>query len=94
MYYRDPDGNHVEMQSDNFGDWTKSTDFIRTSKDFAANPIGTPFDPEQVYQAHKAGRPFAELQRAMRAGDFAPSGGFDLGMPVEEGAEAETAAVM
>ena len=24
-YYRDPDGNHVELQIDNFGDWAKSS---------------------------------------------------------------------
>ena len=94
MYYQDPDGNYVEIQSDNFGDWAKSTEFMRTSQDFATNPIGTPFDPERVHQAHKEGRSFAELQRGMRAGDFAPEGGFDLGMPVEDGAEAETAAAM
>ena len=41
LYYRDPEGNFVELQSDIFGDWAKSSEFMRTSADFAANPITT-----------------------------------------------------
>ena len=41
LYYRDPDGNYVELQSDNFGDWKRSTEWMRTSADFRSNPIGT-----------------------------------------------------
>ncbi len=40
FYYVDPDGNSVELQVDNFGDWTQSTEWMRTSPDFAADPIG------------------------------------------------------
>ncbi len=36
-------GNYVELQSDNFGDWEQSGNFIRSSNDFRANPIGTFF---------------------------------------------------
>ena len=81
IYYRDPDGNYVELQSYNFGDWSKSTEFMRTSTDFASNPIGTFFEPSQVYEAHAAGTPFPELQRRMRAGDFLPAQIPDIGMP-------------
>ena len=81
IYYRDPDGNYVELQSDNFGDWARSTEFMRTSKDFAANPIGAFFEPGAVYAEHAAGAPFPDLQRRMRAGEFAPAETPDIGMP-------------
>ena len=81
IYYRDPDGNFVELQSDNFGDWARSTEFMRTSPDFARNPIGTFFEPAQVHAAHHAGTAFPELQRRMRAGEFAPARQPDIGMP-------------
>ena len=81
IYYRDPDGNYVELQSDNFGDWAKSTAFMRTSADFASNPIGSFFEPAQVYAAHQGGAAFPDLQRRMRAGEFAPAQIPDIGMP-------------
>ena len=82
LYYRDPDGNFVEMQSDNFQDWALSGEFMRTSSDFAANPIGTPFDPEQVFSAHAAGAEFAALQRSIRAGEYRPAQDPNIGLPV------------
>jgi catechol 2,3-dioxygenase len=45
MYYSDPDDDLVELQVDNFGDWSKSSEWMRTSPEFAANPIGVFFDP-------------------------------------------------
>ena len=51
LYYSDPEGSFVELQSDNFGDWKQSTEWMRTSADFRSNPIGTFFDVEKVYQA-------------------------------------------
>ena len=55
MYYLDPDGNSVELQSDNFGNWIHSSHFMRTSANFAANPIGVEFDPPQLIVALMAG---------------------------------------
>ena len=55
LYYRDPDGNSVELQVDAFGDWERSTEFMRSAPQFAANPLGHFFDPEQVYQAMQSG---------------------------------------
>jgi catechol 2,3-dioxygenase len=81
IYYKDPDENYVELQSDAFGDWAKSTEWMRTSADFAANPIGTFFDPAKVYEAHKSGRSDDDLHRAMRAGDFQPATIPDIGLP-------------
>ena len=49
LYYRDPEGNFVELQSDNFGDWAASSEWMRTSPVFAQNPIGVFFDPERLH---------------------------------------------
>lgn len=45
MYYRDPDGNKIELQVDNFESKDAADNFM-TSEMFEANPIGTDFDPE------------------------------------------------
>jgi len=81
LYYKDPEGNFVELQSDVFGDWAKSGDFMRTSPDFAANPIGTFFDPARVYEALKSGADFKALQKSMRAGTYQPDKLPDIGLP-------------
>ena len=81
LYYRDPEGNFVELQSDIFGDWAKSSEFMRTSADFAANPIGTFFDPARVYDEMKAGAEFKALQKAIRAGAYQPDRLPDIGLP-------------
>jgi catechol 2,3-dioxygenase len=81
LYYEDPEGNFVELQSDNFGDWNASSEWMRTSPDFAANPIGTFFDPGKVYDAFRSGMAFAELQRRARAGQFQPNRIPSIGLP-------------
>jgi catechol 2,3-dioxygenase len=73
FYYRDPDGNSVELSVDNFGDWDKSTEYMRTSPQFHQNPMGTYVDPEQLMAARKAGASFADLHRRAYAGEFPPS---------------------
>jgi catechol 2,3-dioxygenase len=73
LYYKDPEGNFVELQSDAFGDWSKSSEFMRTSAEFARNPIGTFFDPGVVYGKFKAGAPYADLKKSMRAGEYLPN---------------------
>ncbi len=82
LYYKDPEGNYVELQSDNFSDWSKSSEFMRTSPDFAANPIGTFFDPARVYDAFKSGADFAALQKDIRAGAYVPTTIPNIGLPV------------
>ncbi len=72
MYYQDPDANLVELQTDAFGDWQKSSQWMRTSPDFAANPIGVFFDPARVFAAWSAGRPFLDLHSAIMASEFEP----------------------
>ena len=59
LYYRDPDGNQVELQYDNFDD-DEATAFFH-SETFAANPIGVPFDPHILLEKLRAGEPLERL---------------------------------
>ena len=65
-YYADPDGNNVELQVDNFGDWKKSTEWMRTSEEFKANPIGEFVDPDA---GRRRSRRRHELRGDPRQGD-------------------------
>ena len=71
-YYKDPDGNRVELQIDAFGDWASSKEWMRTSSDFHANPIGVFVDPAKVAEAAAAGEPFSEIHRRAMAGELSP----------------------
>jgi catechol-2,3-dioxygenase len=71
-YYRDPDGNHVELQVDNFGDWTKSSAFMREGPEFHEDPIGTFVDPDRVAEAAASGASFREIHARAMAGELAP----------------------
>jgi catechol 2,3-dioxygenase len=71
-YYADPDGNHVELQVDNFGDWAKSTEWMKTSDEFKANPIGQFVEPDRVAAAHAGGVEFEEIHAKAMAGGYAP----------------------
>ena len=86
IYYKDPEGNFVELQADAFGDWRASGEFMRTSADFASNPIGFFFDPEKVYQAHEQGMEFLALQKAIRARQYEPDRIPDMGLPIQPAA--------
>ena len=72
MYYTDPDRNMVELQVDNLHDWGKSSEYLRTSQEFAANRIGVFFDSDRAYDAFMAGRTHEELHRAAMGGEFTP----------------------
>lgn len=60
MYFRDPDGNQVELQIDNFeteeelGAWF-------ASGVFESNPIGVEFDPDTLVSLFKSGLPRSDL---------------------------------
>jgi catechol 2,3-dioxygenase len=72
IYYADPDRNAVELQVDNFHDWEKSSEYMRTAREFAANPLGVLFAADRAYDAFKAGKTHEELHRAMMAGRLMP----------------------
>ncbi|EED24609.1 biphenyl-2,3-diol 1,2-dioxygenase, putative [Talaromyces stipitatus ATCC 10500] len=46
LYYRDPQGNKVEMQVDNFDTMDKADAYMK-SNEFAENPLGVEFDPDE-----------------------------------------------
>lgn len=49
IYYQDPDGNQVETQVDNFASAQEATAFMM-SPEFAENPIGADFVPEELIE--------------------------------------------
>ncbi len=71
-YYKDPEGNRVELQVDNFGDWAKSIEWMQTSPAFAANPLGVFVDPAKIATAAGGGASFDEIHARAMSGDFAP----------------------
>jgi len=66
MYYTDPDGNHVELQIDNFERIEDLHAWFR-SDEFSKNPIGVNFDPEKLLARYRSGVPTAELVRQAAA---------------------------
>ena len=62
MYFRDPDGNRVELQIDNFATAEEAVAWMY-SPAFDKNPIGVEYDPDQLLARFKAGVPVAELVR-------------------------------
>jgi catechol 2,3-dioxygenase len=70
FYYVDPDGNSLELQYDNFGGWEESKEWMRTSPQMAANPIGVPVDPEKMIEACKAGASVEEIHERAYAGEW------------------------
>ena len=81
LYYKDPEGNFVELQTDSFGDWKLSGEFMHESPDFAANPIGFFFDGDKVYDAYQSGMDFDVLRKRIHSGDFAPDPIPNIGLP-------------
>jgi catechol-2,3-dioxygenase len=69
-YYRDPDGNVVEMFADVYRNAADADAFMRTPQ-FAANPVGKPVDIEALLARAEHGATEAELL-AYPAGDFDP----------------------
>ncbi|GAA3527189.1 VOC family protein [Amycolatopsis ultiminotia] len=60
LYYADPDHNLVELQVDNFATAEEGNEYLR-SEQFAANPIGVRFEPEQYLKRLRSGESSAEL---------------------------------
>jgi catechol 2,3-dioxygenase-like lactoylglutathione lyase family enzyme len=60
MYYRDPDGNQVETQVENFPTMAECAAYFHSAA-FAANPIGVDFEPDLLLEKLKGGVPLAEL---------------------------------
>ena len=67
MYYRDPDGNTIEIQVDNYDSPEEANEFM-TSKFFAENPIGTDFDPEDFVNRLRAGEDENKIKTRVEMG--------------------------
>jgi catechol 2,3-dioxygenase len=94
LYYADPDGNAVELQADNFGDWAASSEWMRTAPEFQVNPIGINTDPARLLAAWRESGDAAELHRRSFAGEFDPGTPLDLLLPDDPGgAPAQDAAL-
>lgn len=82
FYYLDPDGNSVELQYDQHGDWAKSKEWMHTAPEFAANPIGVNVDPDQIVAARDTGATMQEIHDRAYSGEFTPERPLDLRLPV------------
>ncbi|KAF2162990.1 hypothetical protein M409DRAFT_57676 [Zasmidium cellare ATCC 36951] len=67
IYYKDPDGNLIETQVDNF----QSADEVKkymAGPEFAENPIGTDFDPEDYIRRLQAGAAESSFRKRQEIG--------------------------
>jgi catechol-2,3-dioxygenase len=60
FYYKDPDGSRVELQVDTMPSGEAIDAWMR-SGEFAANPIGVVFDPDDLLRRYEAGEPLDAL---------------------------------
>lgn len=68
MYYRDPDGQQLELQVENFATDDERNEFV-ASGTFSRNPFGVVFDPERLLQRYIAGDDMRALLRQDAAAD-------------------------
>lgn len=69
MYYRDPDGNRMEFQVDTCS--VAEANAMMQTEEFAANPIGVDYDPDELLERYRNGSPHASLL-AQPVGPMAP----------------------
>ena len=67
IYYKDPDGNMLETQVDNFDTIDEANAFM-SSPQFAENPIGTDIDVEDMIQKLEEGQDEAPLKMRVEIG--------------------------
>ena len=67
LYYRDPDGNEVETQAENFETAEEANRFM-LSKEFHGNPIGTDFDPEALIRRIESGEDMKSIKKRNEIG--------------------------
>ncbi|KAK2605506.1 hypothetical protein N8I77_008339 [Diaporthe amygdali] len=67
IYYQDPDGNQIETQVDNFETVDEANAFMNTPE-FAENPIGVDFDPEDLIRRVENGEDEGKLRKRPRIG--------------------------
>jgi catechol-2,3-dioxygenase len=60
LYYRDPDGNFVEMQIDAFSDPDDATGYMQ-GPEYGGDSVGPAFDPEELLKRRRGGSTEKEL---------------------------------
>jgi hypothetical protein len=70
IYYRDPNGNHIETQAEVFKTAEEATEFMM-GRQYNENPLGVDFDPEDILRRLNAGEPEEKL---MERADIGPRG--------------------
>jgi catechol 2,3-dioxygenase-like lactoylglutathione lyase family enzyme len=64
LYYADPDGHKTELQIDTMS-MELAKEYVESDV-FASNPLGWPFDPDQLVQRFQAGDSLTELMSVGR----------------------------
>ena len=54
IYYKDPDGNQIELQVDNFGSLEEAHEYFKSNA-FAENPLGIEIEPDELVARLNAG---------------------------------------
>jgi catechol-2,3-dioxygenase len=67
MYYRDPDGNQIEIQVDNFDTPEEATAFMNGSL-YAENPFGTDFEPADLVKRLESGEDEKSMKKRVEIG--------------------------
>jgi len=67
MYYKDPDGNEIETQVDNF-DNPEDVNVFMKSTHFAENPIGTEFEPDDLIRRLESGEDEKSIKKRLESG--------------------------
>ena len=62
LYYKDPEGNNIETQVDNFDTADEANEFLRTDA-FRKNPICIDFDPEDLVRTLRAGESHETIKK-------------------------------
>ena len=65
LYYKDPDGNEVELSVDNFPSKEACSEFVRSQQmaEILAPPFGDIFDPDELARRYHEGASQEELAR-------------------------------
>ncbi|KAF2491722.1 hypothetical protein BU16DRAFT_594797 [Lophium mytilinum] len=67
IFYRDPDGNMLETQTDNFNTVEEANEFMAGPL-FGGNPFGTDFDPEDLCSRLNAGESHESIMKRVENG--------------------------
>lgn len=61
LYFRDPDGNQIETQTDNFDTLEELVGYFHTDE-YRENFLGLQFDPDQLVDMYRRGVPEVQLK--------------------------------